>query len=119
MTAGLLGPAVLTTLREKKRLAKGKTYEPRAFIEHRNRQTKTGNRDIVRAPSDSSNHVRRDYLEDNVKIGPEPTRIVPEESPEHRIGDICMHAQGIEVIGQIVAGHGEANSILRIDFNIL
>ncbi|MGD0301682.1 MAG: cobalamin-dependent protein [Bryobacteraceae bacterium] len=35
--AGLLGPVLLwTSRREEKRLAQGKTYEPKTFIEHRN-----------------------------------------------------------------------------------
>ena len=40
--AGLLGPVLLwTSRREQKRLAEGKTYEPRTFIEHRNWSTQT------------------------------------------------------------------------------
>ena len=40
---GLLGPVLLwTSRREQKRLAEGKTYEPKTFIEHRNWQTQTG-----------------------------------------------------------------------------
>ncbi len=42
--AGLLGPVLLwTSRREQKRLARGKTYEPRTFLEHRNWANVTGN----------------------------------------------------------------------------
>ncbi len=42
--AGLLGPVLLWTgRREQKRLAEGKTYEPKTFIEHRNWRTQTDN----------------------------------------------------------------------------
>ena len=35
--AGVLGPGLLwTSRREQRRLAEGKTYEPRTFVEHRN-----------------------------------------------------------------------------------
>jgi hypothetical protein len=38
----LLGPVLLwTSRREQKRLAQGKTYEPKTFIEHRNWTTQT------------------------------------------------------------------------------
>jgi len=44
VTAGLLGPVLLwTSRREQKRLAEGKTYEPKTFIEHRNWRTQTEN----------------------------------------------------------------------------
>jgi hypothetical protein len=37
VTARLLGPVVLwTRRREQQRLAEGKTYEPKTFIQHRN-----------------------------------------------------------------------------------
>ena len=40
--AGLLGPLLLwSSRREQKRLAEGKTYEPKTFIEHRNWSTET------------------------------------------------------------------------------
>jgi len=40
--AALLGPILLwTSRREQRRLAEGKTYEPRMFIEQRNWQTQT------------------------------------------------------------------------------
>lgn len=50
--AGLLGPVLLwTSRREQKRLAEGKTYEPRTFIERRNWSTQT---DAVAAPVSSA-----------------------------------------------------------------
>ncbi len=43
LLAGLLGPVLLwTSRREQKQLGKGKTYEPRTFIEHRNWSPQTG-----------------------------------------------------------------------------
>jgi hypothetical protein len=57
VVAGLLGPVLLwTSRREQKRLAEGKTYEPKTFIEHRNWRTQKDNydRDIVSVSSDES-----------------------------------------------------------------
>jgi hypothetical protein len=43
LLAGVLGPVLLwTSRREQKQLSKGKTYEPKTFIEHRNWSTETG-----------------------------------------------------------------------------
>ena len=56
--AGLLGRLMLwTSRREQKRLAEGKTYEPKTFIEYRNWKTRRTTGDIARAPSDSSGQV--------------------------------------------------------------
>src|ERR1035441_9624896 len=58
------------------------------------------------------------YLENHVKVRPEPARIVPEEGAGLRIGDIGMYRQRVEVVGQIVAGYRKAQRIFGTDFDV-